>query len=47
MLSRDVRQTLDHFRRTVDQLFDNFYGSGSRPLPMAVAKMEISTSSRR
>jgi HSP20 family protein len=28
MLSRDVRQTLDHFRRTVDQLFDNFYGSG-------------------
>jgi HSP20 family protein len=31
MLSRDVRQTLDHFRRTVDQLFDIFYGSGSRP----------------
>jgi HSP20 family protein len=30
MLSRDMRQTLDHFRRTVDQLFDNFYGSGSR-----------------
>jgi hypothetical protein len=27
MLSRDMRQTLDHFRRTVDQLFDNFYGS--------------------
>jgi hypothetical protein len=30
MLSRDMRQTLDHFRRRVDQLFDNFYGSGSR-----------------
>ena len=30
MLSRDMHQTLDHFRRTVDQLFDNFYGSGSR-----------------
>jgi HSP20 family protein len=25
-----MRQTLDHFRRTVDQLFENFYGSGSR-----------------
>jgi HSP20 family protein len=31
-ISRDMRQTLDHFRRTVDQLFDNFYGSGSRPV---------------
>jgi HSP20 family protein len=30
MLSRDMRQTLDHFRPTVDQLFDNFYSSGSR-----------------
>jgi HSP20 family protein len=30
MLSREMRQTLDHFRRTVDQLFDQFYGSGSR-----------------
>ncbi len=30
MLSRDMRQTLDQFRRSVDQLFDNFYGSGSR-----------------
>jgi HSP20 family protein len=30
VFSRDMRQTLDHFRRTVDQLFDNFYGSGSR-----------------
>jgi HSP20 family protein len=30
MLSREMRQTLDHFRRTVDQLFDHSYGSGSR-----------------
>ena len=22
----DVRQSLDHFRRSVDQLFENFYG---------------------
>lgn len=34
MLSREMRQTLDHFRRTVDQLFDNFYGSGSRSAPL-------------
>ena len=30
MLSRDMRQRLDHFRRSVDQLFDNLYSSGSR-----------------
>lgn len=30
MFSREMRQTLDHFCRTVDQLFDNFYGSASR-----------------
>ena len=30
VFSREMRQTLDHFRRSVDQLFDNFYGSGSR-----------------
>jgi HSP20 family protein len=30
MFSREMQQTLDHFRRTVDQLFNNFYGSGSR-----------------
>jgi HSP20 family protein len=30
----EVRQTLDSFRRTVDQLFDNFYGvPGDRALP--------------
>ncbi len=26
MFSRDVQHTLDHFRRSVDQLFDSFYG---------------------
>lgn len=26
MFSNDVRQTLDHFRRSVDQLFENAYG---------------------
>lgn len=30
MLSRDTQQTLDHFRRSVDQFFDNLYGSGFR-----------------
>jgi HSP20 family protein len=25
-LAGDTRQTLDHFRRSVDQLFENFYG---------------------
>ncbi len=30
VFSREMQQTLDHFRRTVDQLFNNFYGSGSR-----------------
>ncbi len=26
VLTGDIRQTLDHFRRSVDQLFENFYG---------------------
>ena len=26
LLAGDARQTLDHFRRSVDQLFENFYG---------------------
>jgi HSP20 family protein len=26
MFANDVRQTLDHFRRSVDQLFENTYG---------------------
>jgi HSP20 family protein len=36
-LPGDARQTLDHFRRSVDQLFENFYGlpaeSGRSILP--------------
>ena len=27
----DVRQTLDHFRRSVDQMFENFYGYQTQP----------------
>ncbi len=35
MFATDVRQTLDSFRRAVDQMFDNFYGypSGSAASP--------------
>ncbi|HLG96639.1 MAG TPA: Hsp20/alpha crystallin family protein [Bryobacteraceae bacterium] len=29
LMSRDLRQTLDHFRRSVDQLFSDFDRSGS------------------
>jgi HSP20 family protein len=35
-LAGDARQTLDHFRRSVDQLFENFYGmpaESGRSLP--------------
>ena len=38
VLGSDVRQTLDQFRRSVDQLFENFYGFPSetgRMLPSA------------
>ena len=31
MFTNDVRQTLDHFRRSVDQLFDNMYAAPARP----------------
>jgi len=31
VLGSDVRHTLDQFRRTVDQLFENFYGLPSEP----------------
>lgn len=37
-LAGDTRQTLDHFRRSVDQLFENFYGlpaESGRSLPGA------------
>jgi HSP20 family protein len=27
----DVRQTLDQFRRSVDEIFENFYGSQAQP----------------
>ena len=30
LFARDVQQTLDHFRRSVDQLFSTHYGSDSR-----------------
>src|SRR5690348_6513282 len=32
LVTNDVRQTLDQFRRSVDQMFDNFYGQ-SIPSP--------------
>lgn len=31
VVGSDVRQTLDQFRRSVDQLFENFYGFPSEP----------------
>jgi HSP20 family protein len=33
LFANDVRHTLDHFRRSVDQMFDNFYGSSSGTEP--------------
>ncbi len=29
LFANDVRQTLDHFRRSVDQMFENFYGQST------------------
>ena len=31
LFTNDVRQTLDQFRRSVDQMFDNFYGYQAQP----------------
>ncbi len=31
LFANDVRQTLDHFRRSVDQMFENFYGYQNPP----------------
>src|SRR5437764_10433694 len=31
LFTNDVRQTLDHFRRSVDQMFENFYGYQNQP----------------
>jgi len=35
-LTNDVRQTLDQFRRSVDQMFDNFYGQ-AMPAPSSTS----------
>ena len=35
LFTNDVRQTLDQFRRSVDQLFDNFYGYQTQPATSA------------
>ncbi len=37
LFSNDVRQTLDQFRRSVDQMFDNFYGYQAQPAGSATA----------
>jgi HSP20 family protein len=31
LYANDVRQMLDHFRRSVDQVFENFYGYPTQP----------------
>jgi HSP20 family protein len=31
LFATDVRQTLDQFRRSVDQMFENFYGYQAKP----------------
>ncbi len=31
LFTNDVRQTLDQFRRSVDQMFENFYGTQGQP----------------
>jgi len=36
LFANDVRQTLDQFRRSVDQMFDNFYGQ-AQPAGSTVA----------
>lgn len=37
LFANDVRQTLDHFRRSVDQMFDNFNGPGTPSASVATA----------
>jgi HSP20 family protein len=37
MFATDVRQTLDQFRRSVDQMFDNFYGYQTHATPSGTA----------
>jgi hypothetical protein len=37
LFTNDVRQMLDRFRRSVDQMFENFYGQA---LPTAPTRVE-------
>jgi HSP20 family protein len=37
LFTNDVRQTLDQFRRSVDQMFDNFYGYQAQPTASAAS----------
>ncbi len=37
IFASDVRQTLDQFRRSVDQMFDNFYGYQGQSTPATPA----------
>ena len=37
LFTNDVRQTLDQFRRSVDQMFDNFYGHQAQPAASAAS----------
>jgi HSP20 family protein len=40
MFTNDVRQTLDQFRRSVDQMFENFYGYQNQPAGGGVSSGE-------
>jgi len=37
LFTNDVRQTLDQFRRSVDQMFENFYGYQAQPTASAAS----------
>lgn len=37
LFTNDVRQTLDQFRRSVDQVFENFYGYQAQPTAAAAS----------
>ena len=38
LFTNDVRQTMDQFRRSVDQMFDNFYGQALPPSSSATGE---------
>ena len=38
LFTNDVRQTLDQFRRSVDQMFENFYGQATPTGPAATGE---------